>query len=126
MVAVSFGIASIFAFQGAWLIMPFAGLEMLVLGGALYAVARRGCSWQTISIKGDSVDIAEGCSNTGRQQTFRRAWAQVDIQPARIKGHPARLVIRSHGRTVEIGSYLNEAEKERLARELRDALRRYD
>ena len=40
--AVSFGIAVAFALQGAWLVLPFAGIEMAVLGGALYIVARRG------------------------------------------------------------------------------------
>ncbi|MCO6413162.1 MAG: DUF2244 domain-containing protein [Thiogranum sp.] len=126
MVLVSVGIASIFAFHGAWMILPFAGLEMLALGSALYVVALRGCRWQTISIRSNSVDIAEGRSGNGRQQTFRRAWAQVDMQPAPVEGHPARLVIRSHGQAVEIGSYLNETEKLRLAQELREALRWQD
>lgn len=99
---------------------------MLVLGSALYAVALRGCSWQTIYIKGNNVDIAEGRSGYSRQQTLQRAWAQVDVQPAPIKGYPARLVLRSHGQAVEIGSYLNETERLRLAQELREALRWHD
>lgn len=124
MVVVSFGIAVIFAWQGAWLILPFAGLEMLVLGGALYTVACRGYRWQTIYIKGNQVDIAEGRSCKHQRQTLQRAWAQVAVQPSPIYGHPTRLLIRSHGQTVEIGSYLNESEKTKLAQELRDALRR--
>jgi len=123
MVVVSFSIAIAFALKGAWLILPFAGLEMLVLGAALYVVARRGCRWQTVSIQGDQIEVVEHDSTCIRQQTFQRAWAQVKLEQARINGHPSRLIIRSHGRAAEIGGYLAEIEKEHLALELRQAVR---
>ncbi|MEN8761406.1 MAG: DUF2244 domain-containing protein, partial [Thiogranum sp.] len=88
MVAVSFSIATAFALQGVWLILPFAGLEMLVLGAALYIVARRGCCWQTVLIHGDHIEIVKHDLNSDRQQTFKRAWAQVKLEQARIKGYP--------------------------------------
>ncbi|MEN8802150.1 MAG: DUF2244 domain-containing protein [Thiogranum sp.] len=122
MVAVSFSIATAFALQGVWLILPFAGLEMLVLGAALYIVARRGCCWQTVLIHGDHIEIVKHDLNSDRQQTFKRAWAQVKLEQARIKGYPSRLTIRSHGRAVEIGSYLADKERENLALELRQAM----
>ena len=122
-VVVSFSIAMVFALQGAWLILPFAGLEMLVLGAALYVVARRGCRWQTVSIQGDQVEVVEHDQASERQQVFQRAWAQVRLERARINGYPSRLTIRSHGRAVEIGGYLADAEKEHLALELRRAMR---
>ena len=123
MVAVSFSIAIAFALKGAWLILPFAGLEMLVLGAALYLVARRGCRWQTVSIQGDQLEIVEHDSTTARQQIFQRAWAQVRLEQARINGYPSRLTICSHGRAIEIGGYLADKEREHLALELRLALR---
>jgi len=123
MVVVSFSIAIAFALKGAWLILPFAGLEMLVLGAALYLVARRGSCWQVVSIHGDHIEVVEHDSNSKRQQTFQRAWAQVKLEQARINGYPSRLTIRSHGRAAEIGGYLADAEKEELALELRLALR---
>jgi len=39
--AATLGIAIAFAALGAWLILPFAGLETLVLAGAFLATARR-------------------------------------------------------------------------------------
>jgi uncharacterized membrane protein len=122
MVVVSFGIATVFALQGAWLVLPFAGLEMLVLGMALYVVARRGCRWQSVSIQGDHVEVVEHDQSSERQQTFQRAWAQVRLEQAGIRGYPLRLFIRSHGRAVEIGGYLADAEKEQLALDLRRAM----
>jgi uncharacterized membrane protein len=123
MVVVSFSIAIVFALQGAWLILPFAGLEMLVLGAALYVVARRGRCWQAVSIRGDDIEVVDHDASSDRQQIFKRAWAQVKLEQARISGYPSRLTIRSHGQAVEIGSYLAEAEKKALALELRQAMR---
>ena len=122
MVVVSFSIAIAFALKGAWLILPFAGLEMLVLGAALYMVARRGACWQAVSIHGDHIEIFDHDPSSERQQTFKRAWAQVKLEQARINGYPSRLTIRSHGRAIEIGAYLADAEKENLALELRQAV----
>lgn len=39
--ALTLGIAGAFAALGAWLILPFAGLEVLVLGAAFWITARR-------------------------------------------------------------------------------------
>ncbi len=39
--ALSLGIATVFATLGAWLILPFAGLEVALLCAAYWAVARR-------------------------------------------------------------------------------------
>ena len=123
MVMVSFGIAIAFTLKGAWLILPFAGLEMLVLGVALYLAARRGSRWQTVSIHGDRIEVVDHDPTNDRQQTFQRAWAQVKLEQARINGYPSKLTIRSHGRAAEIGGYLADAEKQRLALELRLAMR---
>jgi uncharacterized membrane protein len=126
MVVVTFGIAIAFALKGAWLILPFAGLEMLVLGIALYVVARRATNWQEISINGDRVNIVERDSGQEQTQSFQRAWVRVIHESAPIKGHPSRLSLRSHGRSVELGRCLNEDEKLYLAEQLSRAVRSYE
>jgi uncharacterized membrane protein len=123
MVLVSFGIAIAFALQGAWLILPFAGLEMLLLGIALYIVARRAARWQEISINGDRIHVVEHDPRRQQEQSLQRAWAQVIHEDAAIKGHPSKLSIRSHGRSIEIGRCLNEQEKRCLAEQLSRAVR---
>jgi uncharacterized membrane protein len=123
MLGVSFGIAIAFALKGAWLVLPFAGLEMLALGIALYMVARRGSDWQMISIREDEVAVVEHSSKHEYRQTFQRAWAKVELERAMIRGYPSKLVIRSHGRSLELGGCLNEADKKYLARELNAAIR---
>jgi len=57
MVVANYGIAV--TLQDAWLILPLAGLEILVPGFALYVVARRNACWQAISISEDLVEVIE-------------------------------------------------------------------
>lgn len=121
MILVSFGIATGFALQGAWLVLPFAGLEMLVLGAALYVVGRRCARWQLVSVCEDAVEIVAADAGVIRHR-FSRAWARVELVRPAIKGHPSRLLIGSHGRAVEVGGCLNEEEKCDLARQLRLAV----
>jgi uncharacterized membrane protein len=126
MLLVSFTIAIAFAMQGAWLILPFAGLEMSVLGIALYVVARRATDWQEISISGDRITIIERDSGRERVYSYQRAWVQIVHERAAINGHPSRLSIRSHGCSTEIGRCLNEEEKRYLADQLIRAVRSRD
>lgn len=121
-VIVSMSIAVAFAMKGAWLILPFAGLEMLVLGIALYIVAQRAASWQEIAIDADSIRVVNHSAKQVKKLSFQRAWVRVVLQDAAIIGHPSRLLLGSHGCNVEIGGCLNEEEKRDLAVQLRRAV----
>ncbi len=118
MVAVSFSIAGAFALNGAWLVLPFAGLEMLVLGAALYSVARRCACWQLITIDADTINIYVSVTAEVPLATFKRAWARLELQSDERRWYPPRLTIRSHGQVVEIGHCLNEVERRSLAGKL--------
>jgi uncharacterized membrane protein len=124
--AMSFGVAGIFAAQGLWMMLPFAGLEMLALGLALYQCALRGCQQEVITIQEQRVRIAVGRDRPERSCTFERSWAKVVLERPEIRGHPSRLWIRSHGRQVEVGACLVDEERQRLAAALREALREDD
>ncbi len=121
-VLVSFTIAGGFALFGAWPVLPFAGLEMLVLGAALYVVARRASCWQRIHVQGDAVEVVERRPEGEQRRSFQRAWARVELTKSVISGYPVRLFIRSHGKSMEIGGCLNDHEKRQLAARLRAAV----
>jgi uncharacterized membrane protein len=122
MLCVSFGLAGAFAAQGLWLVLPFAGFEMLVLGFVLYRCCLRGCQQEVISIVGHQVRVAVGREKPKRSCTFERCWARVVLDRARIRGYPSRLLIRSHGLEVEVGACLIDEERARLASALRAAI----
>tara|TARA_B100000029_G_scaffold457073_1_gene485528 strand:- start:181 stop:663 length:483 start_codon:yes stop_codon:yes gene_type:complete len=120
--AISMVIAISFASLGFWPILPFAGAELALLGIALYLCQSRGHYVEVISVKGDVVAVEKGRGAPAERWDFERAWLQVRLQTARIKGHPSRLVLRSHGRQVSVGDFLVEEERRQVARELQHAL----
>jgi uncharacterized membrane protein len=115
---VSFGIAGAFASLGAWLILPFAGLEMLGLYLAFLYVDRHAADFERIAIAGDRVKVE--WLNAGRtgSHEFSRSWAQLVTVPG-----GGRLALRSHGREVEIGRHMSDEQRLTLARELGSKLR---
>ncbi|MFO1353035.1 MAG: DUF2244 domain-containing protein [Gammaproteobacteria bacterium] len=107
-----------FSAQGFWLVLPFAGLELLIVWGALYAVARRCHEREVISISVDLICIEKGWRQPERQWILTRLWARVVLERCPKQWYPSRLLIRSHGRAVEVGRFLNEDERQHLAIEL--------
>ena len=118
----SFIIAGAFTAMGMWVILPFAGFEMLCLGVALYCCAHRLSRRETVVVDGDEVRVSSGHEKPEQSCTFQRAWARVVLSPPDRHGASRRLWIRSHGRQVEIGSFLNDADKGALARALDRAI----
>ena len=115
---VSFAIAGVMALHGMWPILPFAGLEMLVLGWALRISLRRRHHSQTILLTDDQVRIETRYGERVEQIEFTRHWARVTLRRADIRLHPSRLTIESHGRSCEVGGFLNEEERRALAGQL--------
>jgi uncharacterized membrane protein len=113
--ALSFGIAGIFALYGFWPILPFAGLEMLVLGWALKASFARREHTEAITVSEREVLVERANRKCRSQFVFSRHWAQVKLRSPVSRLHPSRLVIESHGQALEIGRFLTEDERRKLA-----------
>ncbi len=119
---VSGTIATGMAMLGYWLVLPFAGLEVLVVGASLYVVACRCYECEVISITEDSIEVERGRRRLRQRGTLKRTWTQVCLERRAAGWQPTRLVIRSHGRSIEVGRFLNEDERGRLAVELARSL----
>lgn len=111
-------------YAGLPLVLPFSGLEIMALGAAFYLNSWRGGVQQVITIDEDSVVVEAGRTAPETREEFQRQWARVILQRSRNGWYPSRLLIRSHGRQVEIGEFLNEQERQGLAWELRRGLER--
>lgn len=115
----SFGLALLFTTRGFWPVLPFAGLEMAVLGLALRASFRRRQVRQIILISEDEVRVeARGIRGCRKDFVFPRHWAQVKLRAAIVRSHPSRLTIESMGRSCEVGEFLTEEDRRGLARRL--------
>lgn len=120
---VCLGIAGAFAVIGLWPILPFAGVEVIVVGLGFYLSARGGQEMEVVSVGGDKVAVEKGRRHVSRRWEMQRAWAQVRLLPPKIRWYPSRLVLRSHGKALELGGFLNDQERQQLAGQLQRAIR---
>ena len=108
---------------GLTLILPFSGIEILALGVAFYLTAWRGGMQEVIVINRETIVVELGRQLPESRETFQRAWARVVLERSWNSWYPSRLLIRSHGRQLEVGKFLNEQERQGLAVELSKALK---
>jgi uncharacterized membrane protein len=109
-----FGIAGVLTFLGFWPVLPFAGLEMLLLGAALRISLARRNHCQTIVISESDVAVQSKIGKIQSEVVFPRHWAQVKLRRSTSRLHPSRLVIESHGRQCVVGNFLTEEERRGL------------
>ena len=117
-VLLSFGIGVAFFVRGLPLVLPFSGIEMLALGIALYLSMRDASRQEVVSIGAHRITVEFGCRRPETLFELSRAWVQVVLERPAGTWHPSRLTLRSHGREIEIGSFLTEDERQALGREL--------
>ncbi|CAN5769120.1 DUF2244 domain-containing protein [soil metagenome] len=115
----SLGIGIFFWFQGAKLILPFAGAELAAVGVAFMVYARHAADGEKISLQGAQLVVE--LENAGRleRSEFDRAW--VRIEPKADDG--SLIEVSGQGRSVEVGRYVRPELRPALAREIRMALR---
>jgi len=117
-----FGIAIGFAIQGLWLILPFAGLEILALTIGLYLCCLRNRQQEVITIDEDKFVLEKGEQTPSEIWEFDRAWVSLELNKSKYHGHPSRLLVRSKGKQTEIGECLTNEERQSLANSLVEAL----
>jgi uncharacterized membrane protein len=115
----SLGFALFFVFQGLWPVLPFWALEMVVLGLALQASMRQGKFTQTVTITESRISLETRSRRGVAKQEFARHWAKVRLRSPQRRHDSSRLTIESHGRAYEVGSFLTEEDRCRLAERLR-------
>ena len=117
------GMSAAFAVKGFWPVLPFAGLELLVLGAAFYLCITRSQWREVISIDTNSVRVEKGRRKVEERWECPSVWARVLLEKSPIAWYPSRLMIAYQGRGVEIGRFLCEDERAALAVALRRNIR---
>lgn len=116
---VCLAVAIAFTLAGYWPVLPFAGLELVALGAALYVSAKRGRYREVVRVDGDRVTVEKGLRSPEQSWTFDLAWTEVELTAPLHRWYNSVLVIRSQGQSVAIGSFLTDVERRLLAEELR-------
>jgi uncharacterized membrane protein len=124
--SVCLGIGIAYALHGFWTVLPFAGLEILVLGAAFYLCLTRSQIREVVSVNASVVTVEKGRQTPEERWECPRAWARISLQQPHIAWYPSRLAIAFQGRQVELGAFLNEEERRALAVELQQVIHRND
>ena len=116
---VSLVIALGFWFQGATLILPFAGLELAMVGIAFLVYARHATDREQISLLEQRLVIELESAGRLERAEFDRAWVRIEPSAADTS------LIEVSGRgaqPVQVGRYIRPELRPLLARELRMAV----
>lgn len=114
------GISGFFCAWGVWYVLPFSGLEMAILGAALYVCARDTHKCERILLSPEQATVSRSWGPS-MSASFQAAWTSVTLVP-RPYGRSHQLRLGSHGRGCEIGAFLTEEDRAQLAIALKLAL----
>jgi uncharacterized membrane protein len=117
---VSLGIATMLVLNGAWLVLPFTGIELTVVGVAFVIYARHAVDYERIRLFQNRLLIEQMNAEQLTQFEFNPRWVRVET------GATPRepLTIVSRGQSVKIGQHLAQHRRKQFAAELQASLRR--
>jgi uncharacterized membrane protein len=107
-------------YRGAWLVMPFAGLEVLLVLLAFRLVRVHEDDYERFEISAERGCFQARSANEVSNLEFNPEWAQVVY---RQKGWRCDLALRFKGRQVEIGRLMSDEERMDWAQELKPRIR---
>ena len=108
-----------FYLAGASLILPFAGLEVLLVGACVYFVVKRTYKQEIITMTPERLTIEKGINRPKSKWEYFRVWAYVVVEKPTHPWYPAHILITSKGERVPVGDFLTENEKFTLVENLR-------
>lgn len=117
--AAAMGVSWFAAMQGNVFAPAFAMLDVAVVGGCFRLVRRTLEREETISFTPDAVVVRRAGGGEVRYQT---AWVRLETERGATRHERERLVLRSHGRSTEIGAFVADPERAELGRKVFDAL----
>lgn len=113
----SLSVAVFFWWMGAVFVLPFAALELLVLGLAFVAYARHATDGERIHLAAHTLVVEQETAGQVLRHEFARSGLQV--LPARPQG---LVELSASGRVLSIGRFLRPEQRRQLAKELRWAM----
>ena len=106
------GIAIMFYFFGAFMILPFAGIELTILFIAFYLSFRWSSKKEKIYISQEMVKIEKGVNRADYLWEEFRTFTSFQIK--KDANEITRLSFRSKGEDVFVGDFLNDDDKKKL------------
>ena len=103
-----------FAMVGAWMILPFAGLEIMLVGIGMYYVCWKLNFKEVIIIESESLVLQKGVYYPKKTWQWQRSNTKLIRQPSRYRMSAPKLFLRHLNESIEVGEFLNVKEKKKL------------
>ncbi len=114
----SMGIGTFFWVQGARLVLPFAFLEIVVVGVAFLVYARHATDGESIQLDEACLIVERECAGRRERAEFERHWVRVEPSV----GDGSLIELSGKGRRVQVGRFVRPELRAALAKEIRVAL----
>lgn len=99
---------------GAWLVFPFAGLELGALGGAFYYTARQCRKQEVLIISSDRLHLEKGLYRKQHEWSLPRPYTRVRLTTAAHPFTPPKLSLQHRDTNVPFAEFLNSDDTEAL------------
>ena len=119
---IAFFISSYLALQGLWLVFPLSFLAIGFLFICFYLRLRANIKTEVITFDDSTVLVERGCYHAEESWRYHRIWTKIFVKEPTIRGYPKQIFIRSHGKELELGSFLNKKDKEILIKDLKTVI----
>ena len=114
----SLTVSLFFALQGAWMVMPFAALEIAALGLAFYWWSRHATDFERIVVDPGCLRVEASRGERLSRFEQRPRWVRIEYSGGRRE--PIRIVTAESA--IEVGCLVPDGLRAALAREIRSAL----
>ena len=118
-------IGIVFFIYGAPIILPFAGLEILIVATALIVVYKRSSKKEVITLTREKLIIEKGRFNPDFATELIREWSYVFIEKPSNAWYPIQIVISSKGEKIPVGNFLTEADKIKFIEDIEEIIGEY-
>ncbi|HEY1837026.1 MAG: DUF2244 domain-containing protein [Rhizomicrobium sp.] len=116
---VAFGLS--FILRGAWPILPFMGLDVALLAWAFHISKRDAQRYERVTLTHENlVILRHPAKGAAIEIALNPYWVRVDYDDP--PKHWSRLLLKSHGKAVQIGSFLSPPARHDFAERLKSAL----
>lgn len=116
--APSLAVAITCGLLGCWYVLPVSLCVIAAVGLGLRAGYRRSQERQVVCIEDEHVAVEKGHRRPETRFEFRRGGTQIILEPPARSRRLSRLLLKSQGREVELGEFLDESERRDVAHRL--------
>lgn len=105
--AVSLVISIGMALAGAWVIVPFAGLELLALAIGIYVTARACQTQEVLLVTSDGITLEKGRTSKEKEWHFPGQYTRVRVRLPLHPFAPPKLFLAHREQNVALAPFLN-------------------